>query len=93
MAKLFANQSFQLVFVGVLLLVFLGSAFLAWPKEVGLSNAQELCHAYGGAVLRPPYPQLAGVTFISIDDNDNEVCANIKGADLDLAIGAALNAK
>jgi hypothetical protein len=89
--NLLASPIFQGLIIAFLLMAGTSAPYLInAPKEARLRNAQELCRAYGGAVLEKPYPQLAGVILISND----EVCAN-RNHDprLGAAIRAALNAK
>ena len=62
------------------------------PKEARLRNAQELCRAYGGAVLEKPYPQLAGVRLIPLEKG--RVCGNVGfRSSLKRDIEAALSAE
>ncbi len=92
LSKILNNQSLRgFVFALCFVLLFLALLFLRAPEEAREDNAKEICRAYGGAVLKKPFPNLDGnISVIT----KYVGCANLNQVNgLDVKIRAALNAK
>jgi hypothetical protein len=80
----------------LLIMFLIGVCFslVLWikPHEDRMANAEEICRAAGGAVLKAPYPRLPGIRLIPLEKG--RVCANLEfRPSLRNTIPAALSAE